>query len=67
MSKSSRIAIIAVSVVCTGLIAQAQDKPNIVIIWGDDIGWFDPSANHQPGSFSLGDAMQKIQNSGPNN
>jgi arylsulfatase len=27
--------------------ARAQaDKPNIVIIWGDDIGWFNPSAYH---------------------
>ena len=24
--------------------ATAQDKPNIVIIWGDDIGWFNVSA-----------------------
>ncbi len=24
--------------------AQAQDKPNILIIWGDDIGWFNVSA-----------------------
>ncbi|MGB5630869.1 MAG: arylsulfatase [Woeseiaceae bacterium] len=24
--------------------AQAQDKPNILIIWGDDIGWMNPSA-----------------------
>ncbi len=22
----------------------AQDKPNIVVVWGDDIGWFNPSA-----------------------
>ena len=24
--------------------AFAADKPNIVVIWGDDIGWFNPSA-----------------------
>ncbi len=23
------------------------DKPNILIIWGDDIGWFNISANNQ--------------------
>ena len=22
----------------------AQDKPNIVVVWGDDIGWYNPSA-----------------------
>jgi arylsulfatase len=28
--------------------AQAQDsaKPNILVIWGDDIGWFNISANN---------------------
>ena len=24
-----------------------QSKPNILIIWGDDIGWFNPSCYHQ--------------------
>ena len=24
--------------------AKAQDKPNILIIWGDDIGWFNVGA-----------------------
>jgi arylsulfatase len=27
--------------------AQAQQKPNILVIMGDDIGWFNPSAYHQ--------------------
>ena len=26
---------------------QTGKKPNIVIIWGDDIGWFNPSAYHR--------------------
>lgn len=26
--------------------AGAQKKPNILIIWGDDIGWFNPSCYH---------------------
>ncbi|MFT7288601.1 MAG: arylsulfatase A-like enzyme [Halieaceae bacterium] len=26
---------------------QAQDKPNILIIWGDDVGWMNPSAYHR--------------------
>jgi len=25
----------------------AKDKPNILVIWGDDIGWFNPSCYHQ--------------------
>ena len=30
-----------------GGLLQAQDKkPNILIIWGDDIGWFNISANN---------------------
>lgn len=28
------------------LYANAQDKPNILVIWGDDIGWFNISANN---------------------
>ena len=27
--------------------AVTQDLPNIVVIWGDDIGWFNPSAYHR--------------------
>ena len=27
--------------------ALAEDKPNILIIWGDDIGWMNPSAYHR--------------------
>ena len=27
--------------------AQAAEKPNILIIWGDDIGWFNISAYNQ--------------------
>lgn len=30
----------------SGLYANAQDKPNILVIWGDDIGWFNISANN---------------------
>ncbi|MEM9237096.1 MAG: arylsulfatase [Verrucomicrobiota bacterium] len=31
----------------TAAVAHAAEKPNIVIIWGDDIGWFNPSAYHR--------------------
>jgi arylsulfatase len=27
--------------------ALAEDKPNILVIWGDDIGWMNPSAYHR--------------------
>ena len=27
--------------------AEAQDKPNILVIWGDDIGWNNPSMNNR--------------------
>ena len=36
-------------------IAQAK-KPNILVIWGDDIGWYNPSIYHR------GDMMQSVLN-----
>jgi len=27
--------------------AQQAKRPNILIIWGDDIGWFNPSVYHR--------------------
>ena len=36
--------LILVFLVFTGLSASAQDKPNILIIWGDDIGYFNVGA-----------------------
>jgi len=27
--------------------AQAQEKPNILVIWGDDVGWFNTSAYYR--------------------
>ena len=27
--------------------AHAADKPNILVIWGDDIGWYNPSCYHR--------------------
>lgn len=30
-----------------GNTAQAQNKPNILVIWGDDIGWLNTSAYHR--------------------
>jgi arylsulfatase len=38
-------ALLALSIgLCTATFAEAQDKPNILVIWGDDIGWFNISA-----------------------
>ena len=31
---------------CLPLMAQAQDKPNILVIWGDDIGWSNVGFNN---------------------
>ena len=36
--------VLAGAVLFSGSSAKAQDKPNILIIWGDDIGWFNVSA-----------------------
>jgi arylsulfatase A-like enzyme len=40
----SRLFVAAASLVIISSPAAAQDKPNILIIWGDDIGWFNISA-----------------------
>jgi arylsulfatase A-like enzyme len=38
---------ITVGLLSSATIAQAQDKPNILFIMGDDIGWMQPSIYHQ--------------------
>ena len=39
---------LALGLALIGSAAQAADKkPNILIIWGDDIGWFNVSMNNQ--------------------
>ena len=40
------LALLAV-VVLVATPAAAQPKPNIIMIMGDDIGWFNIGANHQ--------------------
>jgi arylsulfatase len=43
----SSLLLVATSLVIASSPAAAQEKPNILIIWGDDIGWFNVSAyNH---------------------
>ena len=42
LTKARSIALIAV--LAGSSIATAADKPNILVIWGDDIGWFNISA-----------------------
>jgi arylsulfatase len=34
----------AVAIAATPLAAQDQQRPNILVIWGDDIGWYNISA-----------------------
>ncbi|MDH3330392.1 MAG: hypothetical protein OEM01_14270, partial [Desulfobulbaceae bacterium] len=42
------LAAVAMLILTTGLaLAATGDKPNIVIIWGDDIGWYNISAYNQ--------------------
>ena len=38
------LALVAVGFAVAAVNTHAQDKPNILIIWGDDIGWNNPSA-----------------------
>ena len=45
LSRLLRLAVVAGVFVAAP--AAAQDKPNILIIWGDDIGWFNVSAYHR--------------------
>ena len=45
LSRLLRLAVLAGAFL--SLPAVAQDKPNILIIWGDDIGWFNVSAYNQ--------------------
>jgi arylsulfatase len=43
-SKGRRITVIAVMAIALASTAMAQDRPNILVIWGDDIGQFNVSA-----------------------
>lgn len=48
MIRTALLLIAAFFVVCAGLIsADAQDKPNILVIWGDDIGTWNISHNNR--------------------
>src|SRR4029450_9533727 len=40
-------AFIATLAICGAASAQAQSKPNILFIMGDDIGWMQPSIYHR--------------------
>jgi arylsulfatase len=45
--KSKQYVVVITLMVLASFVATpvfAQDKPNILVIWGDDIGWFNPSA-----------------------
>ena len=50
------VAVVLMAGLVAATAAMAQDKPNIVVVWGDDIGWFNISAyNH--GHDGLQDAQ----------
>ena len=42
--RSLAVFVCLVIALATAGTAAAQDKPNILIIWGDDVGWFNVSA-----------------------
>ena len=44
MTKIFKTMALCLTMVATSLAANAADKPNILVIWGDDIGWFNVSA-----------------------
>ena len=44
MIRKLTLVCVVLVVTLAALPATAQDKPNILIIWGDDIGWFNISA-----------------------
>ena len=49
--------------------AFAQNKPNMLIIWGDDVGQFlatfqEFPPRQKPASFSIDQVMEKMQESG---
>jgi hypothetical protein len=37
--KKTLLTVATTFLLLAGLLAQKQDKPNILVIWGDDIGW----------------------------
>ena len=44
---SHRIAVLAITVTFACSFAHGQDKPNILVIWGDDVGMWNLSAYHR--------------------
>ncbi len=38
---------VGIAIACLGSVAHGQDKPNILIIWGDDVGMWNISAYHR--------------------
>jgi len=44
---SRRFAVLAIAMLATASTAMAQQKPNILFIMGDDIGWMQPGIYHR--------------------
>jgi arylsulfatase A-like enzyme len=48
LTRSGAVAMAAgVALACTGALAQDQERPNILVIWGDDVGMWNISAYHR--------------------
>jgi arylsulfatase A-like enzyme len=48
LARSGAVAMAAgVALACTGALAQDQERPNILVIWGDDVGMWNISAYHR--------------------
>ncbi len=47
LSKADQVALVSHNQLVAASLAQSGKKPNICIIWGDDIGWNNPSAYHR--------------------
>ena len=61
ISNTACLALLALSIFST---AFAADKPNILIIWGDDIGWFNISAYNRGMMGYKTPNIDKIANDG---
>jgi hypothetical protein len=62
---SAALAFIALTAFFVSLTAQAEDKkPNIVVIMGDDIGWFNIGAYHQGMMAGRTPNLDKLANEG---
>ncbi|GJM63246.1 sulfatase-like hydrolase/transferase [Persicobacter diffluens] len=58
------IAILSVVSACFAYAKKGNDKPNILVIWGDDVGWFSLSAYHNGVMGAMTPNIDRIANEG---